>query len=133
MKSRRKFARYRLPPFIWAAVIFVESSIPGTKLPSTPSGTDKMVHIVIFFILAWLTFRALSHETPPVISTMSLFLTEIVTILYGFADEFHQLYVPGRSADVFDMAADAVGGFLFLAVWLLLRFRRREREAGPNS
>jgi VanZ family protein len=31
------------------------------------------------------------------------------SILYGATDEIHQLFVPNRTADVKDLAADAVG------------------------
>jgi VanZ family protein len=117
--------RYQLPPLVWASLVFVESSIPGHAFPSTPFGTDKVVHVAIFFILGWLSHRAFTHQSSELISKMSLYLTQVVTILYGFADEFHQLFVPGRSADMYDMAADALGGFLFIAVFLAVKLFRK--------
>jgi VanZ family protein len=121
-----------LPAYIWAAIIFVESSIPGHKFPSTPFGTDKVVHVVVFFILCWLVYRALKNQTVALVSKMSLFLAVVVTILYGFSDEFHQLYVPGRSADMFDMAADALGGFLFIMFVVVHQFvTERNQRANP--
>lgn len=131
MSNGKKFARFHLPPFIWAVIIFVESSIPGHAFPSTPLGTDKLVHIAIFFIFGWLVHRALTHQSFELISNMSLYVTQIVTILYGFSDEFHQLFVPGRSADMYDMAADAAGGSLFIVVFLL--FRLIQKKGYPQN
>lgn len=125
MSYGEKFARYHLPPLVWAAIIFVESSIPGQEFPTTPLGTDKLFHVAMFFILCWLSFRAFKYQISEPASKMSLYLALVVTILYGFFDEFHQLYVPGRSADLFDMAADAVGGFLFIAVFLAVQIIRK--------
>ena len=127
------FLRYHLPPFLWAGIIFVESSIPGHAFPSTPLGTDKLVHVSIFFILGWLSHRAFIHQSSALVSRMSLFLSQVVTILYGFSDEFHQLFVPGRSADMYDMAADAAGGFLFIAIYLIFHFFRKKASAEANA
>jgi Predicted integral membrane protein len=124
LSNRQRFNRYALPGIIWAGLIFIESSIPGSKFPSTPLGTDKLVHIAIFFIFCWLAFRAFSHHSSESVRALSLFLAAVTTIIYGFADEFHQLYVPGRSADIYDVAADAVGGFLFIGIALFLRWNR---------
>ena len=132
MSDGKKFVRYHLPPFVWAAVIYVESSIPGHAFPSTPPGTDKLVHITIFFILGWLSHRAFTHQSSELVSKMSLYLTQVVTILYGFSDEFHQLFVPGRTADMYDMAADAVGGFLFVIVFLLSHYFPKRTPKPPN-
>ena len=125
MSDGGKFARYHLPPLVWATIIFIESSIPGHKFPTTPLGTDKLVHVAIFFILGWLSHRAFTHQSSELVSKMSLYLTQVVTILYGFSDEFHQLFVPGRTANMYDMAADALGGFLFIAVFLAVRLLRK--------
>jgi VanZ family protein len=122
-----------LPPLAWAAIIFVESSIPGHAFPSMPVGTDKLVHIAIFFILGWLSHRAFTHQSSELVSKMSLYLTQVVTILFGFSDEFHQLFVPGRTADMYDMAADSVGGFLFIVVFLVFHFFRKNASKAVNS
>ena len=133
MNDRSIVLRYYLPPVIWAAIIFVESSIPGKAFPKTPVGTDKLVHITIFFILAGLTHRAFIHLPSKIVSTMSLYLALVVTIVYGFFDEFHQMYVPGRTADMFDMAADALGGFLFIVVALVYGAARKNGPQSKNS
>ena len=125
--------RYHLPPFVWAVIIFVESSIPGHKYPPAALGIDKLIHAGIFFIFCWLVFRALKHQIVELVSRMSYFLSVIVTILYGFADEFHQLYVPGRSADMSDMAADALGGFLFILFVVVRQFVAKKISRGVNS
>lgn len=52
---------------------------------------------------------------------MRLYLALVITIVYGFTDEFHQLYVPGRSADIYDMGADALGGIAFIGLAIAAR------------
>ncbi|HTR81138.1 MAG TPA: VanZ family protein [Bacteroidota bacterium] len=131
--GKSRFVRFTLPPIVWAALIFIESSIPGNDIPETPHGTDKLVHIVIYFIFCWLTFRALSNAPSRVVAQMSFFIAIVLTILYGFSDEFHQLFVPGRSADVYDLTADSIGGFLFLVIALFQRYRSGKGKNLHNS
>ena len=113
--------RDTLPAILWAWIIFVESSVPGSKVPSTPLGFDKLVHFFIFFVFCWLTFRATGALSPKFVPWMRVYLALVITVLYGFTDEFHQLYVPGRTADMYDMAADSLGGIFFVGLAIVGR------------
>jgi VanZ family protein len=49
----------------------------------------------------------------------------VLATLYGATDEFHQLFVPGRSADRYDVLADCVGATMGTAIgWLASAARR---------
>ena len=39
--------------------------------------------------------------------------------LYAVTDELHQIFVPGRSGQISDVAIDSIGVFLGIMVWLL--------------
>ncbi|HEV8713412.1 MAG TPA: VanZ family protein, partial [Candidatus Binatia bacterium] len=59
-------------------------------------------------------------------TTVAVVLSTVAfTGLYGLSDEWHQVYVPGRCADLYDALADAYGGTLG-GVALLLWLRGRE-------
>ena len=45
----------------------------------------------------------------------------------GALDEFHQIFVPSRTADIFDVAADAVGAAI--ATFILHRMAASYRAA----
>ena len=130
---RSTFVRKVLPAIVWAAIIFVESSIQGSKVPSTPVGFDKLVHAAIFFVLCWLIFRATADMPQSITRPMRLYLALVITIVYGFTDEFHQLYVPGRTADIYDMAADGFGGIVFVGLAIAGRtWMKRTPETREN-
>ena len=48
---------------------------------------------------------------------------------YGATDEFHQLFVPGRSCDVFDWLADTTGAALAVGLYQGVGFYRRALES----
>ena len=61
--------------------------------------------------LAWVTFIHLS------LSTRSVFLYAILyASLYGVSDEFHQSFIDGRHADVWDWVADTLGALLAISL-----------------
>ena len=88
-----------------------------------PLGTDKIVHAVIYFLLCWLARRAFYHQSVFPLMKNSAFLGGFIfSCAYGVLDEFHQKFVPGRTADVYDFLADAGGALLYVAIaWMLQR------------
>jgi len=58
----------------------------------------------------------------------------VIVAGYGFFDEAHQFFVPGRDASFWDLFADSTGGFL--TAFLFLRYKSRKfsgQEASPLS
>ena len=102
---------FLLAALSWAGLIFYLSSQPSIETPALFPGEDKLFHLIAFDILGFLAMGAwqASHEGYP---TRQVWLVVLAVMLYGILDEFHQYFVPGRSADVYDVLADAVGGLL---------------------
>lgn len=107
------------------AAIFAASSIPGRSVPAPPIlGWDKLVHAVVYAVLAALLVRATGGR---------LALALAIAILYGVTDELHQALVPGRFADPFDALADAIGALLGVASTLAFSPRAKEETDGDHS
>ena len=89
------------PVALWAAVIFVLSSIPdlGTDLGTWDLVLRKLAHLVEFAILGFLLARALRREPA----------AALLASLYAATDEVHQAFVPGRHASPLDWLIDTVG------------------------
>jgi VanZ family protein len=56
----------------------------------------------------------------------------VFATLYGLTDEWHQSFVPGRSAAVADALADMVGAIVGSAAWLML-WARINKTKTPRS
>ena len=118
--SRRPLAW--LPATAWAGLIFWLSSLPTVPAPEVPY-IDKVAHFGAYAVLgALLAFAADRSRTP-------LAAAVLLGVLYGASDEVHQMFVPGRSADVLDWCADAAGVLAAVYLYTLWRLRR----AGPRD
>lgn len=115
---RNHFRRYHAPMFIWAAIIFAQSSIPSSELPNWEFLThDKLLHFLVYVIFAFTVHRAITHQGRfPFLARQAYLFTFILVVLYGASDELHQYFVPGRQSSVLDWAADCIGAVVFVAL-----------------
>jgi VanZ family protein len=104
-----------------AAFIFWLSSrpFPEPSVWNVP-GLDKIVHAMLYSILAVFIFGALYRGQGQLRLKYDFILPILWATLYGLSDEVHQLFVPTRSFDPLDVLADASGAVL--GQWLLFRY-----------
>ena len=109
-----------LPVLFWAWLIFFLSSIPNLKASQNPVLDEilrKTAHFLEYLILYVLFFRALNWQK----TKKNFWLPFVLTFIYSFSDEFHQFFVPTRSARFRDVLIDGSGAFIGgLIVWKLL-------------
>lgn len=108
------------------ALIFYLSSVPyeDLRLPEIWN-IDKVIHIVEYGILGVLWFRVIGLAWEK--SQKVVIIAFTITFLYGISDEFHQYFVPGRNADIYDAIADAIGA------WLGIYLYRRVNASGKYN
>jgi len=108
---------------IMAVVIFSVSSL---SFPGQPSGgfefKSTAYHFVVFFLLAFFLLPAIVKGKK---KKMILFAI-IVAVLYGISDEFHQLFVPGRSS-TFDDVLVNTAGILFASLIYIFSLKIRKK------
>ncbi len=122
--------RVRIVPMLLVmGTIFLLSAQPGDTLHLPPlPGLDKIAHAAIYGLLAAtviFAFRVQYKEKHPGIVVTS---TALICLCYGVSDEFHQSFVPGRSADGLDLLADLCGGVLLCLLWVVV-----QRKQGRNA
>jgi VanZ family protein len=47
-------------------------------------------------------------------------LALFLSVMYAFLDEWHQSFIPGRSAELRDVFIDSIGSFLGIMVYILI-------------
>ena len=123
----KNFILYWLPMIFYSLLIFIQSCYPTTqRLPSVPY-MDKLVHAGGYGLLGFLFYRA--FQTTGILrrAVMLILLSALSATLYGISDEIHQYFVSSRTADIADVIADAVGGFMGAAGAHMILNRGRER------
>jgi VanZ family protein len=61
----------------------------------------KLAHFTEYGILFWLLIRGPMAERP--------YLALMLCVVYALTDEGHQVFVPGRTASLYDVALDSTG------------------------
>jgi VanZ family protein len=147
------------PAAAWMAVIFLGSSdtasgervsgllgpllhwlFPG-RLPEELAmlifAARKCAHATEYAILAllvWLALRRPRLGRPQPWSSRPAGLALLFCALYAASDEFHQKFVPTRTASVVDVMIDVAGAglaLLTIRAWCAWRARRAGRGPGP--
>lgn len=72
----------------------------------------KAAHVTEYFILGLLLFRALRVSSSEVWRWQWSLLAVVGVALWALGDEFHQSFVPIRTASMTDVAIDTAGGIL---------------------
>ena len=112
------------PVVIQMALIFGASSAsdPG---PLPPHVSDKTAHFAAYAVLALLLIRALAGGRAEGMTWRRALLAIALTTAYGASDEFHQRFTPGRTSDLLDLTADAIGACGGVAAGYIVRWFRR--------
>ena len=123
-----------IPPLLIAAIIFIFSSFGAdgsnaqsgfivsviTSIFPTASNLDilttivrKSAHFLEYALLGFFTARAFAaYNKHPAWAIPA-------GIVYAVTDEFHQLFVPGRSCEITDVLIDSVGVTLGAGIYVI--------------
>ena len=88
--------------------------------------TRKLGHFSEYAVLGILSARAFAGSANDFVQRHWFHIAVLLIVCYALLDEFHQIFVPGRTASIYDSAIDVVGG---LTALLLIRFRHRRRQS----
>src|SRR5260370_1380034 len=148
--SHHRLSRYG-PLVVWAVLIFIGSSsvLSGSNtsvvlwpvlwlFPHASEATLATIHFIVrkaghlteYAILALLAARTFRTSSREFLRTSWFWVSLLLVVAYSLSDEFHQSFVPSRSASIYDSMIDSVGG---LTALVLLVVRKRSRvPAGPS-
>lgn len=73
---------------------------------------DKPVHMVVYGVLAALVSIGMYRSKRNYNFSIQFYVPWAFATLYGISDEIHQHFVPGRSFDWLDIAANMSGAYI---------------------
>ncbi len=124
--------RYHVLTIIWIVVIAILTLSPARSVPDVPFWNipyfDKIVHAGIFAPLAFLMARGLfKHYKPNAKAGNFFYITFIFSVLYGGLIEYLQNFIPGRSSEMLDLAANTIG--VLIGLWIFYFFKSRKNNS----
>jgi len=146
--SHHRLSRYG-PLVVWAALIFIGSSsaLSGANtsvvlrpvlwlFPQASEATLALIHFLVrkaghlteYAILALFAARAFRTSSHELLRNRWFWVSFLFVVAYSLSDEFHQSFVPSRTASIYDSMIDSVGGLVALTV---LWWRRHKMGKGP--
>ena len=126
MTRFRRFI-FWLPALGWAGLIFFLSA--QSQLPQVGpqfEAKDKIEHFAAYTVF-WFCLLLPLRYGHRLSLARTIVLAFLITSAYGASDEFHQSFVPNRTPDVADWAADTFGGFIAASAYWVYETRRRPR------
>ena len=152
----KSFLKYWLPVLIWLSFIFIGSTdvlsaeqtsrflVPFLRWLKPDISAEvllrihflvrKLGHVTEYAILAALFWRALRGGTNWRAKLSILFVTAwAASALFAATDEFHQSFVPSRTAAMGDVFIDICGAFVGLAICLRWSCRTNRKSKIQNQ
>jgi VanZ family protein len=125
-----------LPLLLWAGVIFLLSSMPGSGADFEPPLwyilERKSAHVFEYAVLMLLSFRFVRAMFSVERFSWQVLLAGVFSLAYAATDELHQFFVFGRGAKMTDVVIDG-GGILLMASMLFLLQKLSRKKAFLNS
>lgn len=118
----------RIMPFIYMTAVFVMSSMPANAIVELPNsqwdaGIKESLHLIEFAILYILL--VLASLTMKELTAKLNLVCILIASIYGISDEFHQSFVPYRSATLIDVIKDITG--VLTASWVMYNAYHKKR------
>jgi len=92
----------------WVALTLTLTSIPNPDFGPSFPGADKIAHFGFYGVAGFLF--VLWRREAGTGTASSVVCAAIFAAFLGAVDEFHQQWIPGRSMELLDWAADFAGG-----------------------
>lgn len=122
-RSASSVASLWLPVLLYMAAIFSASSL--SEVPGGISVVpDTLLHGTVYAGLALVSLRAVAGGQWAGVTGAALAMAWMIATGYGVTDEWHQMYVPGRTTELRDLLNDAIGAAVALGLagaWAMVR------------
>ena len=76
----------------------------------------KLAHYTLYFVLGILSFLVVKDYS---INKKLIIYSLLICFLYACSDEFHQLFIIGRSASIKDVIIDTFGSFCSISIFYI--------------
>jgi VanZ family protein len=124
--STAEFSAVNTSTVLRPLVLWFVPTLSESQLATVHFVLRKLGHFTEYAILAFLARRAFVSSSYTFLRRYSFECALVLVVSYALLDEFHQSFVPSRTASIYDSAIDVAGGITIL---LLLKILPRSPSA----
>ena len=133
LASTAEFSAANTSRLVRPLLLWLFPNISEARLAAAHFLTRKAAHFTEYAVLAFLARRAFITSSHAFIQRLWFQLAFLLVVIYALVDEFHQSFVPSRTASIYDSVIDIGGG---LTILLIFKFYskdalRREAQVAP--
>jgi VanZ family protein len=130
--STSEFSALNTSQVFQPLILWIFPNLSEERVAAIHFVTRKLGHFSEYAVLGILSARAFAGSANDFIRRHWFQLALLLILSYALLDEFHQSFVPGRTASIYDSAIDAAGGLTALLVTRFWYNRRQESRLGPT-
>jgi len=122
------FSEAHTTPFIGPLLLALFPNLSPGHVVNIALLVRKLGHLSEYFILAVLLERAFDDQAGAEREKHRAFFAVLIATLYAISDEWHQSFVPSRTASAQDVLIDAVGALCGACLYRWWKQRRSKQE-----
>ena len=118
--SSSEFSALNTSQLIRPLILWVFPNLSEERVAAIHFLTRKLAHFTEYAVLGTLSARAFASSANDFVQRHWFQAALFLILCYALLDEFHQSFVPSRTASIYDSAIDVAGGLtalLVLRVW----------------
>lgn len=106
-------------------ILWIFPNLSEERVAALQFFTRKLAHFSEYAVLGMLSVRAFAGSENDFIRRRWFQVAVFLILCYALLDEFHQSFVPSRTASIYDSAIDVAGGLTALLIFRAWQSRRK--------
>jgi VanZ family protein len=124
--STSEFSALNTSRLIRPLILWLSPNLSEARVATIHYFARKAAHFTEYAVLAFFARRAFVTSAHAFIQQHWFQLGLLLVATYSLLDEFHQSFVPSRTASIFDSVIDVAGGLTILLIFKLNYKRARK-------
>lgn len=122
--SSSEFSALNTSQVLRPLILWVFPNLSEERVAAIHFLTRKLAHFTEYAVLGIFSARAFASSANDLVQRHWFRVALLLIVCYALLDEFHQSFVPSRTASIYDSAIDVAGGLTALLLFRAWQKRR---------
>lgn len=125
--STSEFSAVNTSKIIRPLLLWLFPTLSEERLAVIHFLTRKAAHFTEYAVFGLLAYRAFFASSHAFLRRFWFWTGILLIMIYALLDEYHQSFVPSRTASIYDSLIDVVGGLTALTIFAIWSGRGRQK------